>query len=110
VFSENNEVGFEGGNTEAARRESGVNLMDCFLEETMSTLRVARVRMDTQIVGKENCVERRIDDFGEAINDDQEEGTAEWKALRNTIFLVVGGEVVTGFSHTKGAFLMIILE
>jgi len=31
--------------------------MDCFLEETMSTLRVARLEMDTEVVGKENCDE-----------------------------------------------------
>jgi len=66
--------------------------------------------MDTGVVGKENCVERRIDDFGDAINGDQEEGTAEWSALRNTIFLVVGEGVVTGCSDTKGAFLEVILE
>ena len=84
--------------------------MDCFLDETMSMLRVARLEMDTEVVGKQNCVERRIDDFGDAINGDQEEGTAEWRALRNTIFLVVGGGVVTGCSDTKGAFLEIILE
>jgi len=51
--------------------------MHCVLEETMSTLRVARLEMDTEVVEKENCVERRIDDFGDAINGDQEEGTAE---------------------------------
>jgi len=44
--------------------------------------------MDTEIVRKENCVERRIDDFSDAINGDQEECTAEWRALRNTIFLM----------------------
>ena len=48
-------------------------LMGCFLEETTSALRVARLEMDTEVVGKENCVERRIDDFGDAINGDQEE-------------------------------------
>ena len=85
-------------------------MTDCFLEETMSTLRVAILKMDTEIVRKENCVERRIDDFGGAINGDQEEGTAEWRALRNTIFLVVGGGVVTGCSDTKVAFLEIVLE
>ena len=42
------------------------------LEETMSTWRVARLEMDTEVVGKENCVERR----GDAINGDQEENTA----------------------------------
>ena len=47
---------------EAVRREPGVNFMDCCLEETMSTLRIARLEMDTEVVGKENCVERRIDD------------------------------------------------
>jgi len=41
--------------------------MDFFLEEKMSTLRVARLEMDTEVVRKENCVERRIDDFGDAI-------------------------------------------
>jgi len=46
--------------------------MDCFLDETMSALRVARLEMDTEVVGNENCVERRIDDFGDAINSDQE--------------------------------------
>jgi len=76
----------------------------------MSTLKFARLEMDTEVVRKENYVERRIDDFGDAINGDQEEGTAEWRVLRNTIFLVVSGGVVTGCSDTKGAFLEIILE
>ena len=58
--------------------------------------------------GKENCVERRIDDFGGAINGDQEEGTAEWRALRNTIFCIVDGGVVTGSLDTKGAFFEIV--
>jgi len=84
--------------------------MDWFLGETMSTLRVARLKMDAEVVGKENHVERRIDNFGHAYNGDQEEGTAEWRALRNTIFLVVDGGVVTGNSETKGAFLEIVLE
>jgi len=84
--------------------------MDCFLQETMSTLRVARLEMDAEVVGKENCVERRIDNFGDAINGDQKGSTAEWRALRNTIFLVVHGGVVPGSSHTKGAFLEIVLE
>jgi len=51
--------------------------MDCFLEKTMSTLRVARLEMGTEVIGKENCVKRRLDDFGDAINGDREEGTAE---------------------------------
>ena len=85
--------------------------MDCVLEkETMSRLRVAILEMDTEVVGNENCVERRIDDFGDAINGDQKEGTAEWRDRRNTIFLVVGEEVVTGCSVTKDAFSEIILE
>ena len=45
-------------------------------------------------VGKENCVERQIDNYNDAIIGDPEEGIAEWRALRNTIFLVVDGEVV----------------
>ena len=48
--------------------------MDRFLEETSSTLRIVRLEMDA-VVGKENCVERRIDNFGDAINGDQVEGT-----------------------------------
>ena len=36
-------------------------------------------------VEKENCVERRIDDLGDAINGIQEVSTAEWRALRNTV-------------------------
>ena len=106
---EDDEVGFKRGNTEAARRGPGFDLVDCFLEETMGTLRVARLEMDAE-VEKDNCVERRIENFGDAINGDQEEGTAEWRALRNTIFLVVGGGVVTGCSDTKGVFLEKILE
>ena len=69
----------------------------------MGTLRVARLEMNAEVVGKENCVKRRI-------SGDQEEGTAKWKALRNTIFLVVDGGVVTGCSDTKGAFSEIVLE
>jgi len=84
--------------------------MDCFSERTMSTLGAAGLEMDAEVVGKENYVERRIDNFGDAINSDQEEDTAEWKALRNTIFLVVDGGVVTGSSDPKGAFLEIVLE
>ena len=69
----------------------------------MSTLR-ARLKKDTEVVGKENCMERRIEDFDDAINGDQEEGTAEWKVLRNTIFLVVGGGVRTGSRTQKMRF------
>jgi len=63
-----------------------------------------RLEMDTEGVGEENCVERRIDDFGDAINGDQEEGTAEWRTLRNTIFLVVGGGVVTLLGQKRCVF------
>ena len=41
----------------------------------MSTLRVARLEMDAEVVGNENCVERRIDNFGDSINGDHQEGT-----------------------------------
>jgi len=80
--------------------------MDVFLEETMSTLRVTRLEMNTEVVGRENCVQRGIDDFGDAINGDQEEGTAEWRALRNIIFLVVGGggHVLTFFIFVSDIF------
>jgi len=76
----------------------------------MSTLRVARMEMDAEVLRKENYVERRIDHFGDAINGDQEKGTAEWRSLTNTIFLVVDGGVVTGSSDTEGAFLEIVLD
>jgi len=62
------------------------------------------LEMCVEVVGKENCMERRIDDFDDAINDDQEEGTAECRALR------VDGGVVTGSSDTKWAFLEIVQE
>ena len=40
----------------------------------MSTLRVTRLQMDAEEVArKENSVERRIDNFGDAINGDQVE-------------------------------------
>ena len=76
----------------------------------MSTLRVTRLEMDAEVVEKENCMEKRTDNFDDAINGDQEEGTAEWSVLTNTIFLVVDGGVVTGSLNTKSVFLEIVLE
>ena len=70
--------------------------MDCILEQTLSTLRVARLEMDAEVVRKENSVEGGS--IISVINGDQENGAAKWKALRNTIFLVVKGGVVTGSS------------
>jgi len=58
----------------------------------MSTLRVARLEMDAEVIGKVNCLERRTDNFGDAVNGDQEEVTDEWRDLRNTIFLVVNSQ------------------
>jgi len=48
----------------------------------VSTLRVTRLQMDAEEVArKENSVERRIDNFGDAINGDQVESPEEYHFL-----------------------------